>query len=402
MPPSFQTLTLSQTDSSPEVAAWLSQFKSEEDRLTAKHMLLRLRFVSSDRFSVWLKQTLADFSIEEKHAIFAVRKLVDSQDRKDSKLTYFDEQGCAPNRPSGSQGSEDLVNSVISNYLKNTSLSQVFFDHPSIEVMRSKKIRHLILIDDSIGSGSRIVEFINAMHTNKTFRSWWSFGWIKITVISYARNSSAASYIYKSVPEGSKPNRKYRNKDKISFSSAYVYKSEWMEQNWGERYAEIHRLCEKITALSKNYRLGYKNSFSNIIFFHSVPNNIPGILHFNRPPKWHALMPYRSMPDWLMQLLSGAVAAPKLSHKRSLTPELQQLLQLIKSGVRAEPTLALRLNLDVFYTRQLVEQAMSLGLLTEQKRLTDDARERLHSLKNQTPVEKFNYELYIPRSWRVG
>ena len=402
MPPAFQTLTLSHIDSSPEITTWLSQFKSEEDRLTAKHMLLRLRFVSSDSFSVWLKQTLAEFSIEEKHAIFAVRKLVDPQGRKDSKLTYFDEQGCAPKRPSGSQGSEDLVNSVIANHLKNTALSQVFFDHPSIEIIRSEKIRHLILVDDSIGSGSRIVEFINALLANKIFRSWWSFGWIKITVISYARNSSAAGYIYKNVHEGSKPNRKFRNKDKISFSSAYVYKSEWMEQNWGEKYAEIHRLCEKTTVVSKNYRLGYKKSFSNIIFFHSVPNNIPGVLHFNRPSKWHALMPNRSMPNWLMQLLSAAVVAPKLSQKQSLTPELQQLLQLIKSGIRAESTLALRLNLDVFYAQQLVEQAINFGLLTEQKRLTDDAQERLHNLKKQMLLEKFNYELYIPTSWRVG
>lgn len=402
MPPAFQTLTLSQIDSSPEIATWLSQFNSEEDRLTAKQMLLRLRFVSSDRFSLWLKQTLADFSIEEKHAIFAVRKLVDPQGRKDSKLTYFDEQGCAPKRPSGSQGSEDLVNSVIANHLKNTALSQVFFDHPSIEVMRREKIRHIVLIDDSIGSGNRIVEFVNALLANKTFRSWWGFGWIKVTVISYARNSSGAGYIYKNVHEGSKPDRKFRNKDKISFSSAYVYKSEWMEQNWGEKYAEIHRLCVKTTVVSKNYRLGYKNSFSNIIFFHSVPNNIPGVLHFNRPSRRHALMPNRSMPNWLMQLLSAAVVAPELSQKQSLTPELQQLLQLIKSGIRAESTLALRLNLDVFYAQQLVEQAISFGLLTQQKRLTDDAQERLHHLKKQTPVEKFNYELYIPTSWRVG
>lgn len=151
MPLPFQALTLSHIDSSPEIATWLSQFQSEEDRLTAKHMLLRLRFVSSDRFSVWLKQTLAEFSIEEKHAIFAVRKLLCP---RDGKQVYFDEQGCAPSRPSGSQGSEDLVNSVIANHLKNIALSQVFFDHPSIEIMRSEKIRHLILVDDSIGSGS--------------------------------------------------------------------------------------------------------------------------------------------------------------------------------------------------------------------------------------------------------
>lgn len=413
MPPTFQTLTLNQIDSSPEIAAWLSQFKSAEDRLTAKQMLLRLRFVSSDRLSLWLRQTLDEFSTNEKYAIFAVRKLegAEAAEKEDKEATqekgkqrkvYFDEQGLPPQRPSGSQGSEDLINSVISNYLRGTPFSQVFFDHPSIEVMRSKKIRHLILMDDSIGSGSRIAEFINAMLANKTFRSWWSFGWLKITVLSYARNISAENLIYGQVGKKDRPYRKYRNKDKISFNSAYVYKSEWMQQNWGEKYEDIQQLCESATAVSKMFRLGYKNSFSNIIFLHSVPNNIPGVLYFSNPPRWNSLMPYRSMPQWLITLLARSVSTTADSLPYDLSAELKNLLQLIKSGIRAESTLALRLNLDVLYAGKLVEQAISLGLLTQQKRLTDYARETLHCLNNPAPVEKFDYQLYIPSSWRVG
>lgn len=398
MPPTFQTLTLNQIDSSPEIAAWLSQFQCEEDKLTAKQMLLRLRFVSSDRLSLWLRQTLDEFPTDEKRAIFAVRKLVD---KKDGKLIYFDEQGLPPKRPSGSQGSEDLINSIISNYLKDANLSQVFFDHPSLETMRSEKIRHLILIDDSIGSGSRVAEFITALLANKTFRSWWSFGWIKITLLSYARNISADKLVYQRVPENDKRARKFKNRDKISFKSAYVYTSDWMQQNWGEKYEEIYQLCISTTAISKNYRLGYKNSFSNVIFLHSVPNNIPGSLHFNNPPKWNALMPYRSMPVWLISLLNSTVIASKC-YQEGLPLELTNLLQLIKAGIRTEPSLALRLNLDVLYARKLVEQAISLGLLTQQKYLTPYAQDILYKLKNQAPVEKFNYELYIPSSWSVG
>lgn len=60
----FQTLTLNQIDSSPEIATWLSQFKSDEDKLIAKQMLLRLRFVSRGRFSLWFKEALDGFLTE--------------------------------------------------------------------------------------------------------------------------------------------------------------------------------------------------------------------------------------------------------------------------------------------------------------------------------------------------
>lgn len=60
----FQTLTLNQIDSSPEIATWLSQFKSDEDKLIAKQMLLRLRFVSRDRLSLWFKEALDGFLTE--------------------------------------------------------------------------------------------------------------------------------------------------------------------------------------------------------------------------------------------------------------------------------------------------------------------------------------------------
>ena len=50
--------------SSPEIATWLSQFKSDEDKLIAKQMLLRLRFVSRGRFSLWFKEALDGFLTE--------------------------------------------------------------------------------------------------------------------------------------------------------------------------------------------------------------------------------------------------------------------------------------------------------------------------------------------------
>lgn len=66
----FQSLSLSKIDSSPEVNGWLGQFEDGE-RIIAKQLLLRLKFVGRDIFADWLKRSLLEFSQNDKHAVFA-------------------------------------------------------------------------------------------------------------------------------------------------------------------------------------------------------------------------------------------------------------------------------------------------------------------------------------------
>lgn len=402
MPTKFLSLTLNQVDYSPEINDWLLQFKDAEDKIIAKNMLLRLRFVSKDTLTQWLKETLKQIKLSyTKHAIYAVRKLEKPTTDKGTnhhQKVYFDKHGKVPLRPGESQGSEDLINSVVSNFLKANTQKNVFFDHPSIETLRSEQIKHLILVDDSIGSGKRINEFINAMLANRTFKSWWSFGWLKITIISYTRNKAAETLIYSGIKENLKASRKYRNTDKISFVSARVYANDNIKQTWGNDSDKFYGLCQRTTAISKNYRLGYNSTFSNIVFLHSAPNNLPGIFWFHSH-RWQGLMPCRSIPSWLIELLTSSSA---LSKSKPLSNELVELIQLVKKGIRSITSLALRLNIDTLYAKKLLKQAKDLGLITSDKRLTEYALEKLHSIKKNTEVEKFNYELYIPSSWSVG
>src|SRR5690606_38134443 len=158
-----------------EIRGWLSQFP-EGQRSLAKLLLSRLQFVSGDTYAEWLRGVVALLPADQVHALYSVRKLEDDQ------ACYWNEEGEPVTRPGSSLGSEDLVYSLISNQVRSSAGR--LLDHPSPQELKNKKVRSYVLIDDSIGSGDRVAGFINAMLRHPTFLSWWSFGWIRIRVLS--------------------------------------------------------------------------------------------------------------------------------------------------------------------------------------------------------------------------
>lgn len=390
----FNTLTPEKIDGSPEIKLWLEQF-SLLDQVIGKILLSRLRFVSISTYQNWLVRELDALNRDTKFALYAVRKLEQGEE------SFFYDNGEPLDRPSESQGSEDLVNSLIANYVKDKG--DVFYDHPSVNILRDNQIRALILIEDSIGSGRRISDFINAILKNRTIRSWWSFGWLQIKIFSFSRVKETENKIIDSISGRDHAKTKIRRRDKISFTSAYVYNSTWINNSWGDQYESIRDLCLNTKKVQGKYRLGYKETFSNIIFYHSVPNNIPGVLWFHNA-KWHGLMPKRNMPSWLINLLDSATSAHTrrcINNYPILSLEAMNLLKLIKSNVRAINSISLRLNVDNQYAKELIRQAINLNLITQNKRLTKFGLTVLLKKSSRKPVETYNYELYTPTSWSI-
>lgn len=164
----FKSLSPSKIDSSVEIQNWLSQF-SINDQTFAKLLLSRLKFISRDKYSEWLNKTI--LSIIDKQFVFAlysVRKLSQSGNYP----SYWGNDKQVIYRPGESQGSEDLVYSLIANLVRANK--DRLLDHPSLDKLKSNKVRQYILIDDSIGSGERISKFINSMLKHPTFLSWWN------------------------------------------------------------------------------------------------------------------------------------------------------------------------------------------------------------------------------------
>ena len=247
----LKSLSPAQIDDSPQIKDWLSQF-DENQRTLAKVLLSRLQFISRDTFAEWLNNTFTFLLTDQIFALYSVRKLAKNQD------CYWDDNGNPVVRPGASLGSEDLVYSLISNLVRTKKPS--LLDHPPLNDLREKKVRNYVLIDDSIGSGKRVADFINAMLKHPTFLSWWNFGWIKIHVLSFARTRESEAYIISHIRGKDHSKQKIKKVEKITFSSEIVYSYQSCkdcEKRWGKETTQLKELCLSQTKIPKNKRLGY-------------------------------------------------------------------------------------------------------------------------------------------------
>lgn len=389
-------LTFENIERSPEIKSWLNQFSSN-DVLTATSLLCRLLFISRDDYSSWLLSKLSDYSKMNSAAIYSVRKF-----EKDIQCLWIGDGQIQP-RPAQTQGSEDLVSSVISN--ANRQYSNCFFDHPSLTDLREHKTRDIILVDDSIGSGKRVADFIERMTNSKTFMSWWSGGFITLHILSYARTSQSVEYIKERTPGSDHGIRKIRLSLKLKFDSEIVYDAYDIHVRWGNSSQSILSFCSSVTKIAKDRRKGFGNVMGNIVFFHSVPNNIPGMLVSSRKG-WTPLFPNRSLPDWTIQLLESTEPSSEITEVRfsqlQVSDSMVELLELIKAGLRTRASLSRRLDFDEQTVQNLIDQAIRLGFVSSSKRLSKTGKDYLAENKSSRQKRARDYSLYIPQSWCVG
>lgn len=386
----LQTLSPAMIEASPDIQRWVNQFP-EGQRTTAKLMLSRLQFVSRDVYSAWLQRIVATLPGGKIYALYSVRKLEDEG-------PLWNDDGAIVVRPGNSLGSEDLVYSLIANLARSNP--QTLLEHSSLAKLREKKVHDYVLIDDSIGSGDRVSGFINAMLNHPTFLSWWSFGIVKIHIVSFTRPREAEAKIIAKIKGSDRGRRKYRKSSKVNFTSQIVYGIDWLEGRWGENHDQVIQLCRSQTKIPQWARLGYGDVLANTIFYHSVPNNLPGVFWFTND-KWQGLMPGRAVPEWLLAILDQSHQNNQ-PDRSSISGDVIRLLALVKQGVRSSRSIATRLGVDHKYAVGLLKSAQDLGLLTPHVRLTSAGLDRLKHVDSTVGLPDWNRSLYIPSSWCAG
>ena len=380
---------------SPEIEKWLDQFSTVQ-RPIAESLLLHLRFVSRDEYSEWLRLAVGSIESDASFALFAIRKL-DAQEGQ--VVPYFDAGGNPTFRPPQTLGSEDLVYSLISNIVRGDSSR--FLDHPGLDQMREEGVRNVVLIDDSIGSGDRVTSFMRSMMQSKSLLSWWSYGLIRFTIVSYARTREGEKVVVRSMVGSNHPKRIFPKATKIGFKSERVYAGSDLKLRWGKRYEDILHLCESVKKVDRMFRLGYGGIMANLVFHHSVPNNIPGILH-RSSQRWTALFPNRSLPEWIIELLEEEGWSAGGSAWEKLSQPMVELLLYVKKGVRNWAVLAQRMGRDEDYIESLVAQAVDLGLISDKGRITISGMDAYYANTRQIKQKAYDYSLYFPSSWCAG
>ena len=382
-----------QIDSTCEIGLWLDQF-NHEDRSTARSMIRRLRFVSPTLFMNWTRDAIIEAANNRPCAIYAIRKL------EPSEKAFWVSDGEVVHRPGGSLGSEDLVYSCITTVCRKNPL---LLDHPSIENMRDMQVDRIILVDDSMGTGNQAAEFANRFMNNASIKSWASFEWVGLTVVSFSRLRQSEGVVQSKLPQtfrrhGALSNSE--NESRLKFRSRHVFDKNELLTRWGPGFESMLLLCDQCTKIKVKWRRGYSQSMSNVVFDHSVPNNIPGFF-WNDTSRWKALFPGRSLPTWTQNLLSESYKS-EVPATHLITEDLLELLYWVGRGLRDASSLAFKINIDVDHAIGLRSRGVQLGLVTPNKRLTKTGRDLLKNQKkiSQMPLE-WNQKLYIPSSWSV-
>ncbi len=387
-------LTAQLISRSPEICKWLEQFGGEQGAAVA--LLQKLIFISNDAFTEWLKQAILHLC-PRPIALLAVRKLDDRVD------CLWEPDGRMKARPSHSLGSEDLVNSVVAMLLKSPEGAGIL-DHPSIEEMKERRVHDIVLLDDSIGSGQRVRDFLMRVMNQPNIYAWWNSGWIRIHVVAFARSIESETVIMKGLPGSDHSTRKYHKSSKFAFIGELRYLKDDLPLRWGHDHARILAFCDSKTSLSPYIRRGVGHAVSNVVFYHSVPDNIPGVL-WSDSGQTIPLFPRRSISEWLPKLLDSVGDSPLRStqlQSQLLDDRMISILRFAKKGLRRSSSIARSAGLDPDVVKSCLNWLVTFGLLSGQHRISEAGRAALANRPVDATATQFNRSLYIPSSWCAG
>lgn len=198
-------------DNIPEVGKWLSQFQVP-DKYLAEHMLHRLRYVPFMEQERWLQESIGnlvdDITRREGRvaiAIFPVAKpfINDFNINKEHK---------APN-DSGGRIAHSLTN-LMRNMPEYVELT------PRMESMKKRRVRHIVFVDDFIGTGDRFVKSWATM-VSPSIKSWRSRGWCKVWLLSFAAHQSGVNRVVHRI----RPLVKERVLPHVSIDESFFWKN---------------------------------------------------------------------------------------------------------------------------------------------------------------------------------
>jgi hypothetical protein len=267
------------------VADWLSQFDIA-DKYLAEHMLKKMRYVSFEEIENWLQKSIIELLAQienetgkkEAVAIFPVAKPFIHKFNKNKDIK-------PPNDSSGRIAhSLKNIERRLPNHIELT---------PRLDSMKLRKVRHIIFVDDFIGTGDRFIKSWQQT-VSGSIKSWCSRGWCKIWVLAFAGHQSGINKLISRI--GPIDQNRVRvnlvvNKSFIAENMNFVY----LIKKYGQRLTE------------GNGALGYGKLLSPIVFQYGCPNNVPSIFWTKGQRgkyKWRPLFPERSIPTELYQLFN--------------------------------------------------------------------------------------------------
>jgi hypothetical protein len=155
---------------------------------------------------------------------------------------------------------------------------------PSVESMRAEKMKHVILVDDLIGTGGRIVKFWDEW-ADKSLKSWLSYHKCQLWVVAFAGHHLGVQRVLERIT--------YLDETTVRLTLPLPSFSSYPRPEIPELMDKYAHRTSKSTAAR-----GVGGCMSHIIFQHGCSNNAPALLWANGR-HWKAIFPNRSIPPQL-------------------------------------------------------------------------------------------------------
>ncbi|WP_336083728.1 phosphoribosyltransferase-like protein [Thalassospira sp. CH_XMU1448-2] len=390
---------------------WLRQF-ADADQDAAALLVSNLTLISHSEFERGLQSKIEEQANEHLApvAFFAVREV-------DGQKSYFTQSKDTVSgnlnalAPGNDHGSEARIAAVIRNLCKTCPKS--LLNHPDIEKMRAARCRTIVLVDDFIGSGNRILEFINAFLKDATFASWHSLKYTKFVIVTYSGTNRGVRAV-----------ERHKSRPQVVFVRRCPTVSNVI---WSPKKREvITHVCKKYGAKTskRHMSLGYSQTMGTMVFEHGCPNNVPSILWAPTTPRrpWRPLFPNRVVlsgeksifpPEVAgrdLQVALFEVGQPRLASSiRNLgikgpNESMLLILAFIAKGQRKRSTLSFATGLDERQCEVTLDRCFRLGFVSETRRLTAKGKAELIALRRRRDVSwggpEKGSEYYYPSQLR--
>ena len=365
---------------------WIEQF-APSDRLAAEQLLSQFKFVDADTFRYDLSYLIdAKLPPGEPAALYVEREEPKTTQRMYKEVTTYRGR-CIPPKRSASGialptmrpvrkinqivGSEGIVANIV------TNLSRLepdrFVVQPSAELLRQKRVRHLVVVTDFVGSGTRVARFLSLLWNVRSIRSWRSYHKVKIWVLAYTGTQ-----------EGCRLIRAHRALPAVEL----VAECPTIRDAFNDAVRPvIVDLCQRYSPAKKE-PFGYKDVGALVAFSHGCSNDVPAVFHkgstsIQRP--WQALFPKRvaqdvvvdeSRPDPMelaLDALGFSTIKRSLAYLRSCREQQRVVVLLcaIRRGRHHLKSMAFVTGLHLDDLVQAEMHATAQGLLTADRRVTE-------------------------------
>ena len=390
---------------------WLEQFE-EPDKETAIFLASELTLINHTEFCVGLQkklETLAD-SFKGNVGFWAIKEL---DEDNNISLSENEKKTVDLIELLSEQGSEAIIYKMIRDICKN--YHEKYLNHPKIEQLRATKSDAIIFVDDFIGTGTRVEQFLDRFWSERTLVSWLSGKQIEFHVVAYAGTETGKRRI-----------EKHKSKPKVHLimDAPSLYSMAWSTK----RKLKVIELCEKYGRIAnkerKNMCLGYQSSMVMLVFSHGCPNNAPLILWTNGSSKktWKALFPNRKIGPEMASVFPNEMAgqdsqkilraigqqnlanSTAYSQYNIFSPIILTALALIAMGKRKRSTLSHCLGLNISDCESIINICLKNGFIDNRNFITEKGLAEIRAAKKSKIKKQFTLEkgadYYYPKQLR--